>query len=130
MTSPGIYLVNSTGEMTPLLTEDGGGDHTLLEEVVTDGVAADTDLELVSVDYKLAHERSRPLVVNDTYGMDSATPLCKFTATKSAFSLGYGVIGANQREWERSVEINDPEAARELAAHLLEWADHTEENDD
>lgn len=32
MPTPGMYLVNSTGEMVPLHTEDGDGDRGLLEE--------------------------------------------------------------------------------------------------
>jgi len=32
--SRGVYYVNNSGEMTPLLTVDGGGDRPLLEEVL------------------------------------------------------------------------------------------------
>lgn len=43
MTSPGIYLVNSTGEMTPLATEDGSGDRALLREALAEHTALDVD---------------------------------------------------------------------------------------
>lgn len=34
MPTPGVYLVNSTGEMTALATEDGEGDTGLLHEAL------------------------------------------------------------------------------------------------
>lgn len=34
MPVPGIYCVNSTGEMVPLKLEDGSGDEQLLEEML------------------------------------------------------------------------------------------------
>lgn len=46
MTASGIYLVNSTGEMVPLATEDGGGDRALLREVL----AEQTDLDVGGLD--------------------------------------------------------------------------------
>lgn len=131
MSAPGLYLMNASGELTPLVTEDGGGDRNLLDEVVNDEVAADTDLELVSADYKLAHERSRALTINDAYGEGSADPFVKFNAAKSSFSLTRGLAygRGNNRSWEKSVSVRDPDAARELAAHLLSWADYKESAD-
>lgn len=34
ISSPGIYLINSTGQAHPLATEDGSGDAALLEEAL------------------------------------------------------------------------------------------------
>jgi len=49
MPTPGIYLVNATGEVSALATEDGGGDHDLFREALRehdiDGVTV-TDREL------------------------------------------------------------------------------------
>lgn len=41
-TSPGIYLLNASGEMTPLSTEDGG-DEALLKEVLQEHDAVYND---------------------------------------------------------------------------------------
>ena len=35
-TPPGIYLLNSTGDLHPLATEDGSGDRSLLREALAD----------------------------------------------------------------------------------------------
>lgn len=36
MPDPGIYAVNSTGELAPLATESGDGDRVLLHEMLDD----------------------------------------------------------------------------------------------
>lgn len=42
-TSPGLYLVNATGDLTPLATDDGSGDRQLLDEVLEDLDDTDED---------------------------------------------------------------------------------------
>lgn len=43
---PGIYLVNATGEMSPMATGGGGGDRNLLREAIDEH----TDLTVVESD--------------------------------------------------------------------------------
>lgn len=43
--SPGIYLVNATGEMSPLATEDGSGDTRLLREALAENHVLQTSLD-------------------------------------------------------------------------------------
>lgn len=67
MPSPGIYLINSTGEATALAVEDGSGDRWLLREALSE---ADTDFAVVETNQGITagdmvryHRKPEPDVV-------------------------------------------------------------------
>ena len=82
-------------------------------------------------EYKPAHERASELNINEMFGKEAALPYCRIDARKDRrFTIERGVLDSRNRIDWTSVTIHDPDAAREIAAHLLAWADQMEENDE
>lgn len=106
-TEPGLHLLNATGKMIPVLTESGGGDRDLLEEVLNKHnlMTVDTDPDAIDEDQ-----------------------LPSYTAVHDGMALGDVAVklrvGNGAKEVGRTF---DPDDAQKLGAALIAVAQHARE---
>jgi len=79
---------------------------------------------------KPAHERKRGLCLEEVFGEDSVYPYVKLSASGRKFAVQQGVDTGSQKHFRTHIEVKSPDAAREMAAHLVAWAEYVEADDD